>query len=218
MGDTLAQDRFAMSEPFLGTQQFCAELIEVSSTKVLEFAPLEQIPHAFLRIQFRSIARQSLQMDAFGSAFGQEIFDGPRAMNTRAIPDDQQLPWDLAQEQVQEPHHVRAFEGMVLEVHNQAPIHGQAANGRKMIASQGNFQDGRLSHGSIGAHRHGQQVKARLIYKYDRAFLLFGLFFNSTEWWSRHSWMACSSRWLARVSGFCRLCLMAERRRPQWVG
>ena len=48
MGDTLAQDRFAMPEPFLGAHQCCAELIEVGSTKVLKFAPLEQIPHPFL--------------------------------------------------------------------------------------------------------------------------------------------------------------------------
>ena len=38
----------------------------------------------------------------------------------------------------------------------------------QMIASQGDFHNGRFSHGSIGAHCHGQQVKARLIYKDDR--------------------------------------------------
>ncbi len=46
MGDALAKNGFAMPEPFLGAQQLCAELIEVSSTKVLEFSPLEQIPHS----------------------------------------------------------------------------------------------------------------------------------------------------------------------------
>ncbi|SRR5216683_3499554 len=218
MGDTLAQDCFPMPEPFLGAQQFRGELIEVGSTKVLEFAPFEQIPDSHLGIEFGGVARQSFQMNASGSSSCQKILDGPRAMNARAIPNDQQLARKLAQEQVQEPHDIRAFERVVLEVHNQASIHGQAADGRKMIARQGDFQNGRFSHGSIGAYRHGQQVKARLIYKHDRAFLLFGLFFNSTEWWSRHTWMACSSRWRARVSGFCRLCLIAERRREQWVG
>ena len=43
MGDTLAQDCFPMPEPFLGTHQFRAEVLEVGSTKVLEFTPLEQI-------------------------------------------------------------------------------------------------------------------------------------------------------------------------------
>jgi len=46
MGDTLTKNRFTVPEPFLGAQQFCAELLKVSSTKVLEFASLEQIPHA----------------------------------------------------------------------------------------------------------------------------------------------------------------------------
>ena len=218
MGDTLAQDCCAMPEPFLGPHQFRGELFKVGSTKILQFAPLEQIPHSILWIEFGCIARQALHMDAFGSACCQKILDGTRAMNARAIPDEKPLARKLTQEQVQELHHIGTFEGMILQVHNQASIHAQAADGRQMIASQGNLQDGRLSHGSIGAHRHGQQVKARLIYKHDRAFLLFRLFFSSTEWWSRQVWMACSSRWLAYVSGFCRLCLMAARRREQWVG
>jgi hypothetical protein len=218
MCDTLAQDRFAMPEPFLGPHQFGAELLEVGSTKVLQFTPLEQIPHPFLRIEFGCIARQAFQMDAFGSPLCQKILDGLRAMNARAIPDDQQLSRKLAQELLQEAHHIRSFERVVLEVHDQSPIHRQPTDRREMIARQWNLQHRRLPHRSVGADRHGQQVKARLIYKDDGAFLLVGLFFSSTQWWSRHTWMACSLRWLARVSGFCRLCLMAERRREQWVG
>ena len=45
MGDTLTKNRFAVPEPFLGTHQFCAELLEIGSTKILEFTPLEQVPH-----------------------------------------------------------------------------------------------------------------------------------------------------------------------------
>ncbi len=115
MGDTLAQDRFPMPEPFLGPHHFCLKLIEISSTKVLEFPPLEHIPHALLWIQFRCIARQALHMDAFGSACGQKNLDGLRAMNARPIPDDQQQALELAQEQLQEAHHVWALEGMIKE-------------------------------------------------------------------------------------------------------
>jgi len=43
MSDTLTKNRFAVPEPFLSTHQFCAELLEIGSTKVLEFTPLEQI-------------------------------------------------------------------------------------------------------------------------------------------------------------------------------
>src|SRR5579885_2455383 len=99
MGDTLAQDRFAMPEPFLGPHQFSLKLSEISNTKVLEFAPLEQIPHALLRIEFWCIPRQALQMEAFGSARGQKILDGLRKMNARPIPDNQELAGELAQQQ-----------------------------------------------------------------------------------------------------------------------
>jgi hypothetical protein len=49
MSETLAKNGFAMPEPFFGAHQLGAELSEVRSTKVFEFAPFEQIPHAFLR-------------------------------------------------------------------------------------------------------------------------------------------------------------------------
>lgn len=181
MSDTLAQDGFAMPEPFPGTHQFGTELFEVGSTKVLEFAPLEQIPHALLRVQLWCVARKAFQMETFGSASGQKIFDGLRAMNACSVPDDQELAWDLAQEQLQEAHHIRPFERVVLNVHDQPSIQGQAANRREMIASQGNSQNGRCSHRGISAHGHRQQVKACLVYKDDRAVLLGGLFFSSTE-------------------------------------
>jgi hypothetical protein len=218
MGDTLAQDRFAMPEPFLGPQQFRLKLLEIVSAKVLEFTPLEQIPHAFLRVEFGRIARQAFQVNASGSSLCQEILDGLRAMDTRPVPDDQQLARDLTQKQLQEAHHIRSFEGMLLDVHDQASVARQAPDGREMIARQRDFQNRCLPHRSIGAHHHGQQVKARLVYKDDRALFLCGLFFSSTARWSRHRWIAASSRWVARLSGFCLLCLILCRRREQWVG
>lgn len=51
MGETLAQNRFAVPEPFLGPDHFGLKVREVGNTKVFEFAHLEQIPHTFLRIQ-----------------------------------------------------------------------------------------------------------------------------------------------------------------------
>lgn len=45
MSETLAQDRFAMHEPFLEAHQFHGEWLEVGSTKVLAETPREQLPH-----------------------------------------------------------------------------------------------------------------------------------------------------------------------------
>jgi hypothetical protein len=87
-----------------------------------------------------------------------------------------------------------------------------------MIASQRNRQDWRLAHRRIGPNGHGQEIKRRLIYKDDRTLFLCGFFFNAATRCSRQVWIACASRWLARLSGFCTLCLIACRRRLQWVG
>ncbi len=86
MGNTLAQDCFAMPEPFLGPYQLRLKLLEISSTKVLEFAPLAQIPHALLWIEVGCRTRQSLQMDAFGSPLRQKLLDRLTAVNKSPHP------------------------------------------------------------------------------------------------------------------------------------
>lgn len=218
MGDTLTKNRFAVPEPFLGTHQFCAELLEIGSTKILEFTPLEQVPHPFLWVQLGSIARQSLQMDAFGTPLRQKILDRLTAVDGSPIPDNQQVARDLAQEQLQETHDIWSFVRSVLDVHDQPSIQGKPADGREMIPGQFDLQQRRLPDRGRGPHRHGQQIKSRLVYKDDGALFLCGLFFSSTERWSRHSLMAASSRWLARSTGFWQLYLILHRRREQCVG
>jgi hypothetical protein len=66
-----------MSQPFFGPTQLPLDLWHVKTTNVFEFDALEQIPHPFLRIQFRSVGRQAFKMKAFGSAFGQKVFHCP---------------------------------------------------------------------------------------------------------------------------------------------
>ena len=203
MGETLAKNRFAMPEPFFGPTQLQGDMRHVETTNVLEFDALEQIPDAFLRIELRSIARQAFQMDAFGSAFGQEIFDRLTAVNGGSIPDDEQFAWDLAQKHLQEAHHIRAFVRMVLALHEDPSLRGDAPNGREVIAGQFHGQDRGLAHRSIGAHRHRQQVKPGFIYKHNRTLFVLGFFFNSSQCSSFHVLMATSSRWVAFWMGFC---------------
>lgn len=100
MGETLAKDRFAMSQPFFGMTPLLLDVLHTKTTNILEFDPLEQVPDAFLRIELKGIARQAFEMNAFGSTFRQKIFDCLTAMNGRPVPGDQQFAWDLAQEQL----------------------------------------------------------------------------------------------------------------------
>ncbi len=215
MSETLAKNGLAMPEPFLGAHQLGAELTKVGSTKVFEFAPFEQIPHPFLWIQLRRVARQTLQMNAFGSRGRQKIFDHVTPMNSGTVPNDQQFAGKLAQEHLQKAHDIWPFIRMVLHLHEQPPIHRQTTNGGKMITGQRNREDRRLANRCVGPHGHRQEVKRRLVYKDNGALFLFRLFFNSATRCSRQVWIACTSRWLARLSGFWTLCLIALRRRLQ---
>src|SRR5260370_17464455 len=109
MGETLAKDGYAMSQAFFGPTHLPLDVWHVKTTNILEFDSLEQIPDAFLWIDLRSIARQAFEMDAFGSAFGQKVFDRFRPVNGSSVPDHQQLAWDLAQEQLQEAGHIKTI-------------------------------------------------------------------------------------------------------------
>lgn len=218
MGETLAKSVCAMPEPFFGVDQRRAKLHEISSTKVFEFAALEQIPHSFLWIHLWRRGRQPLQMKACGSPCAQEIFDDARAVDRRAVPDDQQLALNFAQKHLQETHDIRACIRVILNLQEQSAIRRQPTYGRQVVTGQRDGQDGGLSHRRIGSHSHRQEIERRLVYEHDGTGFLFRLFFSSITRCSRQVWMAWASRWLARLPGFWTLCLMALRRRLQWVG
>src|SRR5205809_214639 len=99
MGDTLDKSGFAMPQAFLGQQQFPSELLQVVSTKVFEFAALEQIPHPFLGIQLRRISWQRFQMNPLGSALQEKVLDSLAAMDRCPIPNDKQFAGDLTRQQ-----------------------------------------------------------------------------------------------------------------------
>ena len=69
-----------------------------------QFDALEIVPDALIRIEIRRVAGQLLQMQALGARLAQEVLDGLAVMDRRAIPDDQELPRDLAQQHAQEAH------------------------------------------------------------------------------------------------------------------
>lgn len=180
MGETLAKNRSAMPEPFFGATQLPLDVLHVETTNILEFDALEQIPHAFLRIEFRRVPGQTFEVNAFGSPMRQKVFDRLTAMNGGSIPDHQQFAGDLAGKYLQKAHDFWAFVRMVLGLHEDLPIWGNAPNGREMVTSQFDAQDGRLPNRCVGSHCHWQEVKTGLIHKDYRALFVFGLFFSSS--------------------------------------
>src|SRR5919107_2068366 len=134
-------------------------------------------------------------------------------MDRRAVPYDEQLAGDLAHQVLEEAHHVLSLEGTLLLHHVEFAIEGDGAHGGEVISREVLLEDGRLSHRSVGANHHRQQVEARLIGEhYGPAFLL-RPFLREGHLCSFQCSMASSSRWLARRCGFCKLCLKALSKR-----
>lgn len=202
-----------MPQPFFGATQFPLDMRQIQTTNILEFDALEQIPNAFLWIEFRGIARQLFQMNAFGSSFSQVVFDFLTTMNRGSIPDHQQVPRNLAGEQLQKANDIGPFVGMVLGLHNELSFWRHGTHSRDMITRQLDAQGGRLAYGCIGAHGHRQEIKCRLIDEDYRAFFLFRLFFSAGQRSFFQATIPASSRCVAFWMGFCRLCLMRRRRR-----
>ncbi len=218
MNKTVTKRLFAVPEPCTSQQQNVLKLTEILATYILEFASFEQIPHPFLRIELRGIGRQAFQVNACRRPSRQKVFYRLTAMNGGPIPDDEQFSRDLAQELLEKAHHILSLVGAILRVHEQSSLWCQRCNSRDMIARQWDAQHRRLSPRRIGAHRKGQQVKTRLIYKNDSSLFLLGFFLRAGQRSSHQAVMACSFLWVATSTGFCWLCLMARRRRLQWAG
>jgi hypothetical protein len=96
MSKTVVENAATMPETFLRWPQFSGDLRHIPTTQVLEFAPLEQIPDPLLRIEIRSLARQALQVQAFGRASLEKLLADLRTVDGRPIPDHQQLARNLA--------------------------------------------------------------------------------------------------------------------------
>lgn len=76
-----------MPESFFGPLQFVGHLADVRTAQVLQFAAFEQVPDSFLRVEFRHVSWQALQLEEFASASFEKVLDGLCAMDRRAIPE-----------------------------------------------------------------------------------------------------------------------------------
>jgi hypothetical protein len=120
--------RLAMAQPLFGSLYLQGQIGQITTTPILEFAPLEQIPDALLWSEFRRIAGQAFEMDPSGGSSRQEGFDHLAAMNRRAIPDDQQLAGQFAQEEPSEAHDIHSGVPVVLHLKEQLSVRRDRSN------------------------------------------------------------------------------------------
>ena len=157
-------------------------------------------------------------MEALGGSTAQEVLDRLATMNGRAIPEDQELATDLAQQDPQEPDDVFGVVGALLRLQEETSLGRDATDDRQMIMGERHSEHGRLPARRPGPHRHGQQIEAGLIYPDDGAAFR-GRFFSSAGQRScHHAWIASSLRCVARVRGCWTLWRTACKRRLTCAG
>lgn len=88
-----------MAKAFFRPHESLAQVREMRATQVFQLPAFEQVPDAFLWIQFGSITRKTLQMESLGGTSSQKFLDLFRAVDRGPVPNDQELAAALAQEQ-----------------------------------------------------------------------------------------------------------------------
>ena len=203
-----------MAEASGGEAKLASEVAEGLAADVAEFDVLEIVPDALVRVEVRSVARERLQVEAASTALSQEVFDGLATMDGSAVPDDQELAGDMAEQVLEEADDVRALVGVLLHVHQQPAVRGDAADDGQVVAAQGEAEDRRLAARGVGPDGAGEEVEAGLVDPDDGPPFLVGPFLRAGQRSVRQASIAASSRWLARWTGFWTLQPAARRRLP----
>jgi hypothetical protein len=170
-------------------------------------------PHIFDGVEIRRIARQAFQLEPLRTTTRQELLDDPAEMDRRAVPDHQDLAWDVLQQMLQKAHHCLTAIRPPLHAHQKPTLRRQRADGGHMITRHGNAQDRRLTSWCVGADPRREQVEAGFIYPDDRLLPRGSVFLSSGQRSSHQAWITVSSRWAARTMGFWTLKPKARSKR-----
>lgn len=197
--------------------QLPLQLSHILATHVPKFDPFKVLPYPFIRVQFRRIPWQPLQVYAPATTT-QHLFDFSAPMNWRSIPDDQQLAFNLPQQVAQESSHICSFVCSLLHHQVQSAFLINGTDGRQMISADHLAQHRRLTSRRIGAHYRGQQVETGLVYPEDYSPFPPGLFLIAGHRLRDQLSIAASSRWRARRAGTCKLQPTSRSRRPTCDG
>lgn len=177
-----------------GEAKLASELAKGRAADVAEFDALEVVPDTLIRIELWGVARQALQLEAAGAAVSEEVFDGLTAMDRRAIPDDQELAGDVAEQVLEEAHDIGACVRPFLHQHQQPIVRRDRADDREMIAAQRQTEDRGVPPWGVGADRAGEEVEARFINPDDRPPLLVSPLFRTGHRSVSHASIAASFR------------------------
>ena len=151
--------------------QFEAEFGEIVAADITQLAVLEIVPDPFVGIEFGRVAGELLEVQPRRRPLGQEVAHRLGAVDRGAIPNDQQLAGDLAEQVLEKTDDIRAPAGALLHLEQQAARVGQPADHGQMVMGQRRVQQRGLAPGGVGAHDPRQRVKGRLVYPDERPLL-----------------------------------------------
>jgi hypothetical protein len=145
------EDAPFVAEPLLGTAQRPAAGREVSAAAGRQLDPLQVLPDPLGRVEVRRLARELLEVEALGGSTAPEVVARLAARTGRAVPEDKELPADLAQHDppdphnvFQDPHNVFGVVGALLGLQEEASLGRDPTDGGKRVAGERHSADGRL--------------------------------------------------------------------------
>jgi hypothetical protein len=204
--------------PFDRVAQVTPEGRDRAAAHLAQFAPLELLPEACVRVQRRGIGRQALPVKAWRRAGREDLLEGRAAVNRRAIPDAHPPAGALAPQMLANRDDVVRMEGTVLAVAVHLTRRRDRAAGRQLGAGAPLPHNGRLAPGRRGAHDPGQGIATGFVSEAQRLLLRLRPLLRAGPGSARQRALAASARGWARRPGFWGLQRRAVRRRPTGVG
>src|SRR5215207_2264466 len=189
---------------------------QIVAPQIPQLDVFELLPDTLIRVKFRRISWQLLQMDKRRAALRQKCFHFVTPMDRCAIPDRQQVRPDHPPQMAEEENALPARQGVVASHAEELPARRDATHHRPVVARQEPAQDRGLAARGVSADDPGQQVESRFINKDRRALLAGRFFFNAGQISPRQRAICSSSRWAARSIGLCGVQRNCFNSRPTW--
>src|SRR6266496_626907 len=123
-----------LAQPFDRQRKFSIKMAQVVTAEVSQFNVLEVLPYSFVRIQVRCIRRQAFQMNQLTAPLRQKSLYLLRAMDRRAIPNDQQSPSQAPRQMQQKRDTLRTGQRLIARQRVELSSHRHATHHRQVIA------------------------------------------------------------------------------------
>lgn len=206
--------------PALGATEcsagFAGQVHQVLRAEVGQGMAFQMPPDVFGRVEFGSVSRQPGQVQAITDR-SDEVLDLTAAVCRQAVPDDQQLAPDLAQEPAEEIDDLRRLDRPTIEPEVELPPR-DSGDHRQFPPVEVKRQLRRLPAGRPRSAYRGLFTQSAFINKHEGSAFVPGLFFSAGHVYRFHRAIASSSRSCAFPQGRWQLQPNRPKTRHRWAG